>query len=162
MLRAERPAILAGLSALMALVAAAVAPAAVCPVPSAGHPTIDSALRDPICTTAALGVHVFEENVVVERDFVLQGGGPSISVVAGTLRTVGIGTSLTLGAVRVDGTGAGVAGCGAAVVEATTGSEILGGPDVEVDAGGVTGGECRIFVDGFDGGSTLAWSAAVP
>jgi hypothetical protein len=137
------------------------AAAAVCPVPSAGHPTIDSAVRDPVCTSVALGAATLAESVVIERDLEIQGGGAAISVVAGSVRASGAGTSVTLASLAVDGSAPGVAGCGAAAVEASGGAEIAAGSEVEVLAADGAG-PCRIFADGFASGSTLAWTSAVP
>jgi len=152
----------AALAALLLLAAAGSLPGAVCPVPSAGHPTLGSAVADPACTTAALGATTLAENVEIGRDLVVQGGGAAVSVLAGSLRASGATTSVTLASLAVDGTAPGVAGCWANLVASEQGAEILAGPEVEVRAGGAPGGACRIFVDGFESGSALAWSAAVP
>lgn len=159
MIRAERALVLA---VALAVAAAGAAPAAVCVVPSAGHPTVGSATRDPVCTTIALGVGTFAENVEVERNLVLLGGGASVSVLAGTLRARGATTQLALSSLAVDGTLPGVAGCAVDVVAAEAGAEIVAGPDLEVRATDASAAPCRLLADGFESGSTLAWTLAAP
>jgi hypothetical protein len=156
-------AFLAGTCALgSALVVAGAAWSAVCPVPSAGHPTIDSAVRDPICTTAQLAAGSFAESVAIDRDFALVGAGPAASVVAGPVRVTGSSSDVTISALRVDTTGTGVAGCWPRALEAVAGAELAAGPDVEVLHTAMGSGLCRLFTDGFESGGTLAWSATVP
>ena len=152
--------------ALAAALALAIAPAplgaATCNVPSGGHPTIDSAVRDPVCTTAQLAAGSFAESVAIDRDFALVGAGAAASVVAGPVRVTGSGSDVTLSALRVDTTGTGVAGCWPRALEATAGAELAAGPDVEVLHTATGSGPCRLFVDGFESGGTLAWSATLP
>ena len=82
--------------ALAAALALAIAPAplaaATCNVPSGGHPTIDSAVRDPACTTAQLAAGSFAESVEIGRDFALVGAGPAASAVAGAGGRTGAGS----------------------------------------------------------------------
>jgi hypothetical protein len=155
--------LLAGICALgSALAAAGTAWGAVCPVPSAGHPTIDAAVRDPVCTTAQLAAGTFAESVEIARDLALAGAGSAASVVAGPVRVTGSSSDVTISALRVDTTGAGVAGCWPRALEATSGAELAAGPDVEVLHTATGGGPCRLFKDGFESGGTLAWSDTVP
>jgi hypothetical protein len=150
--------------ALVAALAAAAWPlaAATCNVPSGGYPTIDSAVRDPVCTTAQLAAGSFAESVAIDRDFALVGAGPAASVVAGPVRVTGSSSDVTISALRIDTTGAGVAGCWPRALEATSGAELSAGPDVEVLHTATGSGSCRLFTDGFESGGTLAWSATVP
>lgn len=46
-----------------------------CDVPTAGHPTIQSAVDDPACTMVNVAAGTFYENVVISRDVTLQGQG---------------------------------------------------------------------------------------
>jgi len=136
--------------------------AAVCDVPSASHPTVGAALRDAFCTTIQLAAGVFEENVAVERDVILQGAGSGASVLAGHLAVTGATTDAQLSGLGIDGTAAGVAGCWGEILSAAGGAEIATGPDVVVlhTAAGAT--SCRLFADGFESGSVLAWTAHAP
>lgn len=75
--------------------AATLAHAATCTVPTAGYPTIQTAVDDPTCTTIAVSPGVYAENVTIPRAVTLNGaqasqpvagrtsGGPSESIVTG-------------------------------------------------------------------------------
>ncbi|MDQ1349155.1 MAG: hypothetical protein QG573_2533 [Acidobacteriota bacterium] len=163
-MRAPHSSLEASQLALVAVLAVTAWPlaAATCNVPSGGHPTIDSAVRDPACTTAQLAAGSFAESVEIGRDFALVGAGPAASVVAGAVRVTGSGSDVTISALRVDTTSAGVAGCWPRALEATAGAELAAGPDVEVLHTATGSGPCRLFTDGFESGGTLAWSATLP
>ena len=136
--------------------------AAVCDVPSASHPTVGAALRDAFCTTIQLAAGVFEENVAVERDVILQGAGSGASVLAGHLAVTGATTDAQLSGLGIDGTAAGVAGCWPSVLSSTGGARLDSSDDVVVTNSGIPNGGCRLFADGFESGGTLAWSLRQP
>jgi hypothetical protein len=81
---------------ILSLATAAAANAATCSVPTAGYPTIQSAVDDPTCTAINVAPGVYAENVTVPRTVTLNGaqagqpiadrnsGGPSESIVTGT------------------------------------------------------------------------------
>jgi hypothetical protein len=152
------------LAAAFALLALASGPsgttAAVCPVPSAAHPTIGAAVRDTNCTTAELAAGEFTENVEIGRDLMIEGAGSSASTIHGGFSVSG--ADVRLAALAVDGTGPDVAGCFAVLLDARDGAQVSASVDVAVFATAVSGPRCRIFSDGFEGGSTLAWSVSVP
>lgn len=131
--------------------------AAVCPVPSTGHPTIDSASRDPVCTEVDVAAGSFAENVEIERDLVVRGAGSGATLLAGSLRAVGATTQAILFGIAIDGTAPGVSGCYPSLLRSEQGAELQTGPDVVVTNASAAGGPCRIFVDGFESGTTGAW-----
>ena len=160
--RRRWPALAAACVIGLLLVPARAAWGAVCPVPSAGHPTIGSAVRDPACTTVQVAAGTFAESAEIGRDLELAGAGSAATVVAGRLLVTGATSDVTISGLSVDTTGAGVAGCWPRALEALAGAEIAAGPDVEVLHTATGGLSCRLFADGFESAGTLAWSATVP
>jgi hypothetical protein len=153
------------LATLAAALGAALAPpagAAICAVPAPSHPTIGAALRDGTCTTVELAAGSYPENVTVERDVVLQGAGSGATSLEGYLAITGATADVTLAALTIDGTAAGVAGCWREVLSVAGGAEVATGPDVVVLQSTAGGTACRLFADGFESGGVLAWSAHVP
>ena len=146
----------------LAAVAASPTWAGTCNVPSAPHPTVGAALRDANCTTVQLGAGAYAENVAVARDVTLQGGGSAATFLEGFLAATGATTDVTLAALTIDGTAAGVAGCWPEALAAAGGAELATGPDVVVLQSATGGGPCRLFADGFESAGTLAWSSHVP
>jgi hypothetical protein len=139
----------------------AVAGADICSVPSVNYPTIGAAVRAVACTTVTISAGTFPENVEIARDLAVQGAGSAATFVQGRFVVSGAGVDVTLNALQVDGTTAGVAGCGSEILAVSGGAILTSGSDLRVlQAAG--GGACRLFVDGFESGGTLAWSAQVP
>ena len=136
--------------------------AAVCPVPSAGHPTIGSAVADGTCTTIQLAAGSYPENVEIARDVAVAGAGSAATTLLGALRSTGSGTEVALSGLAVDGSAPGVAGCWPDLLEAAGGGRVVAGPDVVVRNTAAASGLCRIFDDGFESGSALAWSDFAP
>ena len=153
-----------GSLSLLATVLAVSAPAlaAVCPVPSAGHPTIGAAVADVACTTIELAAGAFPENVEIGRDVAVAGAGSAATTLLGALRSTGSGTEVVLSGLAVDGSAPGVAGCWPDLLEAAGGGRVVAGPDVVVRNTAAASGLCRIFDDGFESGSALAWSDFAP
>ena len=135
---------------------------AVCPVPTLAHPTITSALRDLGCDTVEVGAGAFPENLEIARDAVVQGLGPSLTVLEGYVRVTGVDNAVQLGSLRVDGTVAGVAGCVDDLVDARDGGSVEAFTGVEVVYASTGGVACRIFADNYESGGANAWSARVP
>ena len=144
------------------LCAREVAWGAICPVPTLAHPTITSALRDLGCDTVEVGAGTFAENLEIARDAVVQGLGPSLTVLEGYVRVTGVDNAVLLESLRVDGTVGGVAGCVDDLVDARDGGSVEAFTGVEVVYASTGGGACRIFSDGFESGGANAWSARVP
>ncbi len=135
---------------------------AICPVPTLTHPTITSALRDLGCDTVEVGAGTFPENLEIARDAVVQGQGPSLTVLEGYVRVTGVDNTVLLGSLRVDGTVVGVAGCVDDLVEARDGGSVEAFTGLEVVYSSTGGTACRIFVDDYESGGANAWSTQVP
>lgn len=139
-----------------------VAHAVPCAVPSASYPTLGAAVRDGACTLVQLAAGSFPENVVITRDLAVAGAGSAASSLHGNLTVTGAGNDVTLDALRVDGTAAGVAGCWPEILKASGGATITSVVDLRVLNTATGGTACRLFADGFESGGTLAWSARLP
>jgi hypothetical protein len=133
-----------------------------CDVPTAPYPTVAAALRDANCATVRLAAGTYPENVSLVRDVVLQGAGSGTTSLAGHLAVSGATTDVTLAAMTVDGTAAGVAGCWQDIFSVDGGAEAATGPDLRVLNTSMGGASCRLFADGFESGGLLAWSASAP
>ena len=151
----------AGLVALAAGVPAT-ARAIVCNVPSTSYPTIGAAVRTAACTTLTVSAGTFPENVAIDRDLIVQGAGSAATSVQGNFSVSGAGTGVTLAALRIDGSAVGVAGCWSEVLRASGGAVVTSGSDLRVVQSTTGGSACRLFIDGFESGNALAWSAQVP
>ena len=132
-----------------------------CAVPSALYPTLGAAVRDGACTLVQLAAGSFPENVVIARDLAVAGAGSAASSLHGNLTVTGAGNDVTLDALRVDGTAAGVAGCWPEILKASGGATITAGTELRVLNTATGGTACRLFADGFESGGTLAWSLRV-
>ena len=141
---------------------AAAAAGIVCNVPSTSYPTLGAAARDGTCTLVALAAGSFPENVALTRDLAVAGAGSAATFVQGSLVVSGAGNDVTLDALLVDGTAAGVAGCWSEVLTAIGGATISSGADLRVLNTATGGTACRLFADGFESGGTLAWSLRLP
>ncbi|MDQ1346659.1 MAG: hypothetical protein QG573_28 [Acidobacteriota bacterium] len=150
--------------AAWALAAGVVLPtwAGTCNVPSGSHPTVGAALRDGDCTTVQLGAGAYPENLAIARDVTLQGTGSAATFLEGFLAATGATVDVTLAALTIDGTAAGVAGCWREALATAGGAEVAPGPDVVVLQTATGGGLCRLFSDGFESAGTLAWSSHAP
>lgn len=148
--------------ALFVVLGAQGAAAALCPVPTNPHPTLDAAVRDVACTTIQLAAGTYSENVVVTRDVAIEGAGSGLSKLAGALEVSSAASDITLARLSIDGTSSGVAGCWPSLLRTTGGARMTVGDDVAVSNSGIPNGPCRLFADGFESAGTLAWSNRAP
>ncbi len=133
--------------------------AAVCQVPSAPHPTIQSAIDDGTCTEIELASQVFEESVLIARDLTIGGSTTSSSTIAGQVTVQGGATQVTLENLTVDGTIQGVAGTFDVALQVIGGAELATNSVIVLNS---VVDPWTVFVDGFESGDTSAWSATVP
>ena len=59
--------------------------AATCSVPTASYPMIQSAVNDPACDTIEVDPGIYDENVVINRELVLDGAGAGVTIVKPTV-----------------------------------------------------------------------------
>jgi hypothetical protein len=147
-------AICAGCLAVSVL-CASTAFSAVCSVPSQPHPTIQAAVNDAACTEIVLAAKVFAESVAISRSLLLRGDSSATTVIEGQVTVTGGSTEVTLRGLQVDG-----GGCFSEALDVGDGAQVTSQQDVVVI--NAAGGECPIFLDGFELGNTLAWSNSVP
>lgn len=147
-------AICAGCLAVSVLCSSA-AFADVCSVPSVPHPTIQGAVNDAACTEIVLAAQVFVESVAVSRSLLLRGDSSTTTVIEGQVTVTGGTTEVTLQNLQVDG-----GGCVLVALDVGGGAQVTSQQDVVVL--NAAGGECPIFLDGFESGGTTAWSNTVP
>lgn len=122
--------------------------AVTCDVPSAAHPTIQSAVDDASCTEVVIAAGTFEESAAIARTLVVQGAGSTLTFVRGQVE-------VSAGAVQL--TGLHLSADGEALV-AHSGAEVSG-----FDLEAVNGlAEPPLFADGFETGDTTAWSVSFP
>jgi hypothetical protein len=134
---------------------AATAWADLCPVPSAPHPTIQSAVDDLTCTEIVLAAETFVESVRIGRDLDLHGAGSSATFIEGRVVILGATTQVQLGQMTVDAGAPSAAGCYGEAIESSAGAEVSGNDLVARNA-------CLIFADGFESGGTSQWSSSTP
>ena len=122
--------------------------AATCNVPSGPHPDLQTAVDDIGCDPIVVGAGSFVETVVVDRSLSLDGTGSDQSFIQG-------GVEVQAGTVNI--TGFHISGPGEALWS-HSGAEVSGFDLVVIN--GVV--ENPLFADGFEGGTTGAWSAVSP
>jgi hypothetical protein len=131
----------------------------VCTVPSAPHPTIQEAVDDLACTEVVLAAQTFTESVVVGRDLDVGGASSATTVIEGRVVVEGATTQVDLHDLTIDASAPSVAGCFPVALVARNGAQISALDIVVVNGDGEA---CVIFRDGFESGSTAAWTATVP
>jgi len=137
------------LAVIAGLVAATVSTeAATCSVPSAPHPTIQAAIDDTGCDPIIVAAGTYAEVLTISRSVAVQGAGSGQSFVQG-------GVDVSAGAVSLTGLHLLAAGD---ALHAHSGAEVSGF-DLVADDGLV---DVPFFADGFEDGTTGAWSATVP
>ncbi|MCU0305115.1 MAG: hypothetical protein MUC56_13775 [Thermoanaerobaculales bacterium] len=147
------------LAAVALCAALAVAPlhAQTCTVPGS-HATIQEAADDPACVTISLAAQTYPESIVLRRTVTVAGPAAGGAVVQGLVLISGATTVATLRDLRVEN------GCRPDAVRASGGARIVGDTLDVVRSAGLP---CpltadAIFVDGFEDGSTNAWSSTSP
>ena len=124
------------------------ASAATCNVPSAPHPTIQAAIDDIGCTEIVVAAGTYAEAPVIARSLTVQGAGSGSTFIQGQVE-VSAGT-VSLNGLKI-----------AAPDEALwahSGAEVSGF-DLDVVNGAF---EPPLFADGFEDGTTGAWTAVMP
>ncbi len=144
------------LARLSMVALAATAPAAhaaeICSVPGS-HATIQSAVLDGSCTTVQLSAGTYTEAITVGRGLTLAGPAEDTTIIAGSLRIESEGGPVVLRNfdMKTACVGEAMAVLGASQVSATN-------VHLEKDPTLVCS---EIFADGFDAGTTSAWSSVV-
>ena len=139
----------------LAVLCASTAFADVCSVPSVPHPVIQAAVDDAACTEIVLAAQVFAESVAVSRSLLLRGDSSATTVIEGRVTVTGDTTEVTLQDLQVD-----AGGCFSVALDVRGGAQVTSQQDVVVI--NAAGGECPIFLDGFESGDTTLWSRTVP
>jgi hypothetical protein len=142
------------LPVLVACILGALGPAghtATCQVPSSGHPTIQSAVDDASCTEIVLAAQTFSESPLIDRDLTLDGAGSSETFIEGSVE-VSAGTVIVQ-ELQISAP----PGTASEALWAHSGAS-LSGFDVMV----FNGRWVPLFADGFESGTTSAWSYTSP
>lgn len=139
----------------LAVLCASTVSADVCSVPSVAHASIQAAVDDAACTEIVLAAQVFSESVAVSRSLVLRGDSSATTVIKGRVTVTGDTTEAALQNLQVDG-----GGCFSVALDVGGGAQVTSQQDVVVI--NAAGGECPIFLDGFESGNTSAWSSTSP
>jgi hypothetical protein len=124
-----------------------------CAVPSAGHATIQAAVDDPGCDPVLLSNQSYAESVVIGRSVTVQGVGSAASVIRGQVR-VTAGT-VALDALAVDTSAPAQAGRYQEALLTEGGARVSGSDLVVIH-------RALLFGDGFETGTTGAWSGVAP
>jgi nitrous oxidase accessory protein NosD len=130
-----------------ALLAAPVG-AATCDVPSTTHPTIQSAVDDASCAPIVIAAGTYNENPIIDRTVNLTGSGSDQTFIHGQVQ-------VTAGTVHLAGMHVLAAG---EALWSHSGAEVSVFDVVAVS--GVV--QPSLFSDGFEDGTTGAWSGASP
>jgi hypothetical protein len=126
----------------------------VCPVPTVAHPSIQAAVDDAACTEIVLAARGFAESVAVSRNLSLDGDSSTTTIIEGKVTVTGASTEVTFQDLQVDG-----GGCFPVALDVSGGAQVTSQQDVVVT--NAAGGECPIFLDGFESGDCTAWSTTV-
>ena len=126
--------------------------ATVCSVPTLAYPSIQAAVDDGACTEIELAAQDFVGSVAVSRSLELDGVSSATTTIEGQVTVSGASAEVTLNDLKVDG-----GGCHAVALNVGDGAQVTSGPDVVV--ANAAGGECPIFIDGFELGAAAAWSS---
>ena len=130
-----------------------------CPVPSGTHPTIQAAVQDPGCTEIEIESQTYIESVTIGRSLSISGVSSAASIIAGRVEIGGAATVVSLADLTVDGSDPAVAGCFFEAVDVGGGARMLGSNIIVVNS---DGDACLIFGDGFEDGTTNAWTNVTP
>ena len=130
-----------------------------CPVPSGSHPTIQSAVDDVGCSEIELGSQVYTENVEIGRTLSVSGVSAVATTIVGRVLITGATSVVSLADLTVDGSDPAVAGCFPEAVDVEGGAQMSGSNIVVING---DGDACLLFGDGFEDGTTGAWSGTTP
>lgn len=130
-----------------------------CQVPTGSHPTIQSAVADISCTEIELVEQAYAETVIIGRTLELSGVSSATSIIVGRMSIRGSLTSVIINELTVDGSDPLVAGCFQEAVTVEDGAQMSGINVVVINSDGAA---CLLFEDGFEDGTTGAWSNAAP
>lgn len=155
-MRACPPVLFGALAVLWNTVGAWAAP---CPVPSGSHPTIQSAVDHVGCTEIELGSQTYTENAEIGRTLSVTGVSAATTIIAGRVLINGATSVVSLVDLTVDGSHPAVAGCFFEAVDVEGGARMVGSNIVVVNGDGEA---CLIFGDGFETGTTGAWTNTTP
>ncbi len=133
--------------------------AAVCNVPSGPHPTIQEAVDDASCTEVVLAAQTFVESVAVGRSLAISGASTATTIVEGRFDVTGAATVIVLSEMTITAAAPSTAGCFPEALDVTAGAQLTGIALVVING---DGDACLIFGDGFESGSTSAWSSTTP
>ncbi len=138
------------IAAVVVLVVAGAVPAlgATCNVPSTPHPTIQAAINDVACTEIVAATGTYTEAPVINRTLSIEGAGSSQSFIQGQVEVLAGTVGLT---------GLHISAAGEALW-AHSGAETSGFDLIVVN--GLVG--TPLFADGFEDGTTNAWSNVSP
>ena len=126
-----------------------------CSVPTLAYPSIQAAVDNVTCAEIVLAAQDFAEAVAVSRSLVLKGAVGATTVITGLVTVTGASTEATMHALKVEG-----GRCFPVALDVGDGAQVTSGPDVVM--ANADGGECPIFIDGFELGAATAWSSTVP
>lgn len=130
-----------------------------CPVPSGTHPTIQEAVDDVGCTEVTLATQTFVESVAVDRSLAIIGASTATTIVEGHFEVTGVATVIVLSDMTIDAAAPSVAGCFPEALDVTGGAQLTSNALVVING---DGDACLLFGDGFESGSTSAWSSTTP
>jgi hypothetical protein len=123
-----------------------------CSVPTLAYPSIQAAVDDAACTEIELAAQSHVGSVAVSRSLVLRGASSATTTILGQVAITGASAEVTLQDLKVDG-----GGCVMVALDVRGNAQVTSGQDVVVV--NTDGGECPIFVDGFELGAAVAWSS---
>jgi len=110
---------------------------------------------DAACTEIVLAAQDFAESVAVSRNLEIGGDSSATTTIEGKVAVTGASTEVTLEGLRIEG-----GGCFPVALDVSGGAQVTRGLDIVVI--NAAGGECPIFIDGFELGAAAAWSKTIP
>jgi hypothetical protein len=149
----RNPLIILGLAVILLEAGAEGAAAQPCAVPSAAHPTVQSAVDDPGCGEVALAAQTYAESVTIGRSLTLVGVSSENTVIQGQVK-VTAGTAVVQH-VRVETDPLDLRGRFAQALLVETGGRLAGLDLVVLH-------RALLFGDGFETATTAGWTAIVP
>lgn len=132
---------------------------AVCTVPSSSYPTIQGAVDDAGCTEIVIAAGTYAEWVSIGRSLSVTGASTGTTIVEGRFDVTGAATDLALNNLTIDASAPSAAGCFREALDVTGGAGVTSNALVVVNG---DGDACLIFGDGFESGTTTAWSGTNP